>query len=66
MRKVIYAGGLFNYDDIKNLPNPEKYIQLVPITPPDEVESREKYLAKRIKEGSLHPRNRFKAVAPQA
>ena len=66
MRKVIYAGGLFNYDDIKDFPTPEKYVQLVTITPPDEAKSREEYLAKRIKEGSLHPRNRFKAVAPKA
>jgi len=61
MRKVIYAGGLFTYDDVKDMPFPEKYVQLVEITPPDEKEAREKYLAEAIKAGKRHPFVRFKA-----
>lgn len=66
MRKVMYAGGLFTYDDIKDLPFPENHVQLVEITPPDEVEARKKYLAEAIKSGKRHPFVRFKAVAPKA
>ena len=66
MRKVIYGGGLFTYNDVKDLPFPEKYVQLVEIEAPDEVEAREKYIAERVKKGTLHPRVRWDAVAPKA
>ena len=66
MRKVIYGGGLFTFNDMANLPFPEKYVDLVEIEPEDEVKSRAKYREKAIKEGRLHPRKRLKAVAPKA
>ena len=62
MRKVIYDGGLFDYNDVKNTPNPEKYVGLVEIAPPDEVESKEKFMAEAIKTGRVHPRKRPKAI----
>ena len=55
MHKVIYGGGLFSYNDIKDLPFPEKHVQLVKIEAPDEKEAREKYIAERVKNGTLHP-----------
>ena len=66
MRKVIYGGGLFTYNDVANLPFPENYVGLVEIKPEDEVKSKAKYLEKAIKEGRLHPRKRLKAVTPKA
>ena len=62
MRKVMYGKGLFTYDDIKDLPFPERYVQLVEITPPDEVEAKEKFMAEAIKSGRIHPRKRPKAI----
>lgn len=61
MRKVIYGGGLFSYNDIKDLPFPEKYVRLVEIEAPDEKEAREKYISERIEKGTLHPFPRFVA-----
>ena len=62
MRKVIYGNGLFTYSDIQNLPSPERFVKLVEITPPDEVESKEKFIAEAIKTGRIHPRKRPKAI----
>lgn len=62
MRKVIYGGGLFDYNDVKNTPNPEKYVGLVEIAPPDEVKAKEKFMAEAIKTGRVHPRKRPKAI----
>lgn len=62
MRKVIYGGGLFTYKDIENLYAPERFVGLVTITPPDEVESKEKFMAEAIKTGRIHPRKRPKAI----
>ena len=62
MRKVIYGGGLFDYNDVKNTPNPEKYVGLVEITPPDEVEAKKKFMAEAIKSGRVHPIERPKAI----
>lgn len=62
MRKVIYGGGLFTYKDIENLYAPERFVKLVEITPPDEVKSKEKFMAEAIKTGRVHPRKRPKAI----
>ena len=62
MRKVLYGFGVLTYDDIKDTPFPEKFITLVEITPPDEVESKRKWEEKAIKEGRLHPQKRPKAI----
>lgn len=62
MRKVLYGFGVLTYDDIKDTPFPEKFITLVEITPPDEVESKRKWEEKAIKEGRLHPRKHPKAI----
>lgn len=62
MRKVVYGGGLFTYKDIKNLYAPERFVTLVTIAPPDEVEAKEKFMAEAIKTGRVHPRKRPKAI----
>lgn len=62
MRKVIYGGGLFTYKDIENLYTPERFVTLVTITPPDEIEAKEKFMAGAIKTGRVHPRKRPKAI----
>lgn len=62
MRKVLYGFGVLTYDDIKDTPFPEKFITLVKITPPDEVESKRKWEEKAIKEGRLHLHKRPKAI----
>lgn len=62
MRKVLYGFGVLTYDDIKDTPFPEKFITLVEITPPDEVESKKKWEEKAIKEGRLHLHKRPKAI----
>lgn len=62
MRKVIYGNGLFCFNDIKDLPAPERFVKLVTITPPDEVESKEKFMVEAIKTGRVHPRKRPKAI----
>lgn len=62
MRKVLYGFGVLTYDDIKDTPFPEKYITLIEITPPDEVESKRKWEEKAIKEGRLHLHKRPKAI----
>lgn len=61
MRKVIYGGGLFTIKDLEGVKFPERYISLVEIIPFDEAESKQKYIAKRIEAGTLHPRKRPKA-----
>lgn len=62
MRKVVYGGGLFTYKDIENLYAPERFVTLITIAPPDEVEAKEKFMAKAIKTGRVHPRKRPKAI----
>ena len=46
MRKVVYGGGLFTYKDIENLYAPERFVTLITIAPPDEIEAKEKFLAR--------------------
>lgn len=62
MRKVIYGGGLFTFKDIEGIHAPERYVTLVEITPPDEEEAMQKYIAERVKAGTLHPRKRPRAI----
>lgn len=66
MRKVIYGGGLFTYNDVKDLYAPERFVTLVEIAPPDEIESKKKFMAEAIKTGRVHPRKRPKAILKNA